>query len=326
MKQKILVTGTAGYIGSVLTRLLLDDQYPVRGIDKLNFGFESIQDIYNNDNYEFILGDIRDKDQIREALDGIYGVIHLAAIVGDPACAQNPKLAEETNWEASKFLFDSCVETKSVKRFIFASTCSNYGKMNGEEYLNENSALRPVSLYAQLKVKFENYILNNKGREDFSPTSLRFSTVYGKSPRLRFDLTVNEFIRDAAINNELVIYGEKFWRPYCHVEDLARACKLVLESDFSKVKNQVYGVGETSENYQKEMIANEILKLLPDTKITYVAKKEDPRNYKVDFSKIKEKLSFAITKTVPNGLSEIKNLLLENKIKDPFSKKYSNVV
>ena len=323
--KKVLVTGAAGYIGSVLVRKLLHKGYQVIALDILNFGGESLLGIINHPNFYFINGDIRQEQDVEKALDGVWGVVHLAAIVGDPACAKQPELAEQTNWDASKLIFDMCTEKDHVKKFVFASTCSNYGKMPGESYLSEDSDLTPVSIYAKLKVKFEKYLLSSNTRKDFIPASLRFSTVYGLSPRMRFDLTVNEFIRDAYFQKELEIYGEQFWRPYCHVDDLANACVLVLESEDGKTDHEVFNVGDTSQNYQKKMLAEEILKLLPDTKVNYVKKEEDPRDYKIDFGKIKNDLGFSISKTVPDGLNEILNVLKKKVVTDPYSDVYKNI-
>lgn len=323
--QKILVTGAAGYIGSVLVRQLLEKGYVVRGLDILKFGGESIIGIYNHKNFEFLKGDIREKEDLKQAIKDIDGVVHLAAIVGDPACSKQSELAIETNWEASKVLFDLCSNSKNIKKFIFASTCSNYGKMVGTEYVNETSPLRPVSLYAELKVKFEQYLLKNNERKDFCPISMRFATAYGISPRIRFDLTVNEFVKEVTLDRELVIYGEQFWRPYCHVHDLARGCIIVLESYKEKISNQVFGIGNTKENYQKKMLAEEILKIIPKAHIKYVNKKEDPRDYKVDFSKIKNILGFEITKTVSDGIREIHSILKDGLLLNPDSKYYINI-
>lgn len=321
--KKVLVTGAAGYIGSVLVKQLLEKNYEVRGLDNLSFGGESLLSLYNHPNFEFMKGDVRHTHTVEKALDGITDVVHLAAIVGDPACAKQPELAKETNWEASKLLFDSC-NRGDIKQFIFASTCSNYGKMKDDSFVTEESELRPVSLYAELKVKFEKYILETKIRESFLPTALRFATVYGLSPRMRFDLTVNEFVRETTFGKELEIFGEQFWRPYCHVEDLAGACVKVLESPIEKVRKNVFNVGDTNENYSKKMIAEEILKIIPDSKIKYVKKDEDPRDYRVNFTKIKNELGFSITKTVPNGLMEIHRILKDGLISDPYSKIYKN--
>lgn len=323
--KKVLVTGAAGYIGSVLVRQLLDRGYKVRGADILLFGGESLLGIYNNPNFEFFKGDIRNVDFIKEITKGINDVVHLAAIVGDPACSKQPELAKNINWTASKNLFDICNENENIEHFVFASTCSNYGKMDYEKYVNEESELKPVSLYAELKVKFENYLLKSKIRDTFIPTALRFSTVFGLSPRMRFDLTVNEFVRDATKGKELVIYGENFWRPYCHVEDLASSCVLVLNSPKEKIKQNVYNVGDTNENYQKKMIANEIRKLIKDVRIKYVHKDEDPRDYKVDFTKISKELNFRIKKVLYDGIREINEVISNNIIEDPYSRKYYNI-
>ena len=322
--KKILVTGGAGYIGSVLIRQLLNKNYKVRGVDALFFGGESLLDIYNHPNFEFIKGDIRNTELVNLILDGVTDVIHLAAIVGDPACSKQPELARQINWEATKQLFDRSNES-GINKFIFASTCSNYGKMEGDSFVNENSPLNPVSLYAELKVKFEKYLLETQINDNFSPTALRFSTVYGLSPRMRFDLTVNEFIRDVIFNNKLEIFGEQFWRPYCHVDDLARSCVIVLESPIDKVRKNVFNVGDSTQNYQKKMIAEEILKIIPDANISYVHKSEDPRDYRVNFSKIQKTLDFNITKKVPDGLNEIYRLLKDGLISDPYSSKFKNI-
>ena len=253
-------------------------------------------------------------------------VIHLAAIVGDPACKLNSELANKTNWISSKWLIEKSKST-GVSKFIFASTCSNYGKMDDPEaYVDENSRLAPVSLYAELKVKFENYMLNEMEKIDgFSATSLRFSTVYGLSPRMRFDLTVNEFTKDLALGKELVIFGEQFWRPYCHVKDFSNAFITVLKSPNEKVANNVFNVGDSNENYTKQMLVTEITKVLPNSKIKYVAKNEDPRDYRVNCDKIKKELGFKISMTVSDGIREIKRVIQENLIQDPEDQKYYNI-
>ncbi len=323
--KTVLVTGAAGYIGSVLVNQLLKKSYKVIGFDILNFGGESLLSVYNHPNFEFIKGDIRVKDEIEPLLNKVDAVVHLAAIVGDPACAKDPEITEETNWLATKMIFDLCNEKENVKRFVFASTCSNYGKMEGDGFLNEESPLNPVSLYAKLKVRVEEYISKTPTRNDFTTTALRFSTVYGISPRIRFDLTVNEFVRDLTSGKELVIFGEQFWRPYCHVEDLARGCIIVLETEPEKVNKNVFGVGDTSENYSKKMLAEIMIKVIPDAVIKYVHKDEDPRDYRVDFTKIKKELNFNITQNVPDSIYRINKLLKTGLLLNPYDKKYQNI-
>ena len=328
MVENILVTGGAGYIGSALVRLLLRNNYNVIVVDNLSFGGESLLGVWYHPNFKFLHGDITDKETIKNAfsISKVDAVIHLASIVGDPACAKQPDLAKRVNWEASVRLLNLSIEN-NVKRFIFASTCSNYGKMldtNG--CLDETSSLAPVSLYAELKVKFENEILNGLEKEDgFSPTVLRFSTVYGISPRMRFDLTVNEFTRELALGRELEVFGEQFWRPYCHVCDFPEAMLMVLRSEKEKVAYNVFNVGDTNENYQKQMIVDEIKMLIPKAKVKYVHKDEDPRDYRVSFEKIKNELGFTISKTVKDGIKEIKYIIDNNMLRDPDDPKYSNI-
>lgn len=323
--MKVLVTGGAGYIGSVLVRQLLNKGYQVRVLDMLKFGGDALYDVMLHPHFEFIKGDICNKEDVAKALEGIEAIAHLAAIVGDPACKKFSKEAKETNWEASKALFDAA-ENAGIKRFVFASTCSNYGKMSDpDSFVTETSSLNPVSLYAELKVKFEKYLLEERKDTNICSTALRFSTVYGFSPRIRFDLTVNEFTRNAAINGEQEIWGPQFWRPYCHVDDLARSVVLVLESPEEKVRANVFNVGSTEENYNKGMIIEEVCKVVPNVTVHYVESAEDPRDYRVNFDKIKNELGFTITKRVPEGIKEIYTLLKTDIVTDPFAQKFKNI-
>jgi len=285
-------------------------------------------DIWHNENFNFIKCDVNDWGDFNKILTNnkFDAVIHLAAIVGDPACRMQSELATQTNWESTKWLLDKCMEI-GIPKFVFASTCSNYGKMdNPESYVDEESTLAPVSLYAELKVKFENYMLSEiEKRDDFCPTSLRFSTVYGLSPRMRFDLTVNEFTKDLTMGRELIIFGEKFWRPYCHVKDFSNAFITVLRAPVAKVAYNVFNVGDTTENYTKQMLIDEIIKVIPGSKIKYVDKNEDPRDYRVNSDKIKRELGFEITMRVPDGIEEVKRMVQEGVIQDPEDQRYYNI-
>jgi len=326
--ENILVTGGAGYVGSGLLRELLSKNYKVTCVDSLMFGGESLLDIWHNVNFNFIKCDINNWDAMNNILTNnqFDAVIHLAAIVGDPACRLQSELAIKTNWQSTKWLLDKSLEM-GINKFVFASTCSNYGKMdNPDLYVDEESPLAPVSLYAELKVKFENYMLSeiNK-RNDFCPTALRFSTVYGASPRMRFDLTVNEFTKDLAMGKELIIFGKQFWRPYCHVKDFANAFITILRATDTKVAYNVFNVGDTSENYTKQMLVDEILKSIPHSKIKYVNKNEDPRDYRVNSDKIKRELGFEITMRVPDGIEEVKRMVLEGVIQNPENQRYYNI-
>ena len=323
--MKVLVTGGAGYIGSVLVRQLLNKGFKVRVLDSLKFGGDALYEVMLNPDFEFVHGDVRNPEDVENALEGVDAIAHLAAIVGDPACKKFSNEAIQTNWEGSVALFNAA-EKAGVKRFVFASTCSNYGKMaDPDSYVVETSELKPVSLYAELKVKFESFLLDEKKDSNICSTALRFSTVYGFSPRIRFDLTVNEFTRNATINGKQEIWGAQFWRPYCHVEDLGRAVVLVLESDEEKVRANVFNVGNTDENYNKGMIINEVCKVVPNVEVDYVDSSEDPRDYRVNFDKIKNVLGYTITKKVPDGVKEIYTLLKTGIVTDSFAQKFRNI-
>lgn len=323
--MKILVTGGAGYIGSILVRQLLDKGFAVRAFDSLKFGGDALYDVMLHPHFEFMKGDVRNAEEVAKAIEGIDGIAHLAAIVGDPACKKFSEEAQQTNWEGSVALFEAA-EKAGVKRFVFASTCSNYGKMaDPDSFVVETSELNPVSLYAELKVKFEKYLIEERKDSRICSTALRFSTVYGFSPRIRFDLTVNEFTRNATIKGEQEIWGAQFWRPYCHVDDLARSVVLVLESPEEKVRANVFNVGNTEENYTKGMIIQEVCNVVPNVQVNYVEMNEDPRDYRVNFDKIKNELGFTITKRVPDGVKEIYKLLSTGIVTDSYGQKYRNI-
>jgi nucleoside-diphosphate-sugar epimerase len=323
--KTVLVTGGAGYIGSVLVRALLARGYRVRVLDQLLAGGESLLEVLNGERFEFLRGDVRDAAAVARAVAGCHAVVHLAAIVGDPACRANPDLARSTNLDGSRLLLEAAIRAR-VPRFVFASTCSNYGKMaDPNAYVDERSPLAPVSLYAETKVAFERDLKARGDADGIAATSLRFSTVYGVSPRIRFDLTVNEFTRELALGRELVIFGEHFWRPYCHVRDLAGSVITTIEADASRVAGEVFNVGDTAENYTKKMIAEELLRQIPDGKIRYVQRTEDPRDYRVSFDKIRRVLGFQITRRLPDGVMELLRLLRSGLLSNPDAPQYSNV-
>jgi nucleoside-diphosphate-sugar epimerase len=319
--QTVLVTGGAGYIGSIVTRDLLSRGYQVVAADALLFGGEALLDLLSLPAFTFSKTDITDAGQVSElfAHHRFDAVVHLASIVGDPACKAQPELAERTIWKGSRDLFELC-ERHGVGRFIFASTCSNYGKMETEAMLDEQAPLRPVSLYAELKVRFERYLLERSTPVDF--TVLRFATVYGLSLRPRFDLTINEFVRDALLKGELEIYGPRFWRPYCHVSDIARAVVHVLGSPRESVSGKTFNVGSNEENYQKQMIADEIGKQMP-LKVVNVERDEDPRDYRVNFDRIKA-LGFEPLMRLTDGIEEIAGAIRDGLIADPYAARYRN--
>ncbi len=319
-----LVTGGAGYVGSVLLTDLLDRGRRVRVLDSLAVGDgSSLLPHWGRDGFEFVKGDVREPAGRATALQGVDEVVHLAGIVGDPACARDPEAARAVNLEATRALVDEALDA-GARRFVFASTCSNYGKLEDPEaYATEDWELRPVSLYAETKVAAELDILA-RSSERAATTCLRFATVYGPSPRMRFDLTVNEFARDAARTGELVVYGEQFWRPYVHVRDAARAVVTVLEADPETVGGEVFNVGDTGENYRKQDLVELLEERVPTMQVERVEKLEDPRDYRVSFGKIAERLGFAVTRNVPGGIDEVLGLLAAGVVDDPFAERYRN--
>jgi nucleoside-diphosphate-sugar epimerase len=322
--MKILVTGGAGYIGSTLLPILLGAGHRVRVLDKLEHGGNSLLGVWADPSFEFVLGDIQDRQLVRSAVAGMEAVVHLAAIVGDPACARQPELARAVNFEASLNLMRES-HTAGVKRFIFASTCSNYGKMKDPTgYVSEDSELTPVSLYAETKVAIEKALVESRNGETWCPTSMRFATIFGVSPRMRFDLTVNEFTMEMITRKQLIVFGEQFWRPYVHVRDAARAIQLVLEAPPAQVSGCVFNVGSTEQNFQKRQLVELIRPYVPDAKVEFVFKNEDPRDYRVCFSRISEKLGFRVTKSVADGVEEVARLVRENVITDFGERRYRN--
>ena len=293
--MRVLVTGGAGYFGSVLCRMLLDKGHFVRCVDNLHKGADGLVGLLGRENFHFVHEDVVNITNIYFDVDA---VVHLAGIVGDPACAANEKMAECVNVEGLESVLGSAA-WDYFPRFIFASTCSNYGK--ADKIMSEDDDLNPVSLYAEQKVTAEKHVL---GYDNIRPTILRFSTLYGLSPNMRYDLTVNEFTRDLMTKKHLVAYGGQFHRPYVHVHDACRAVLRVLESPADKVAGEVFNVG--GENFSKQRLVEMISEAMPHRHtIEWVEKDEDPRDYQVSFAKIQDKLGFRITKTVREGIQEI---------------------
>lgn len=322
--MNILVTGGAGYVGSSLVPLLLADGHRVRVLDSLLHGGDSLLGVWSNPCFEFMRGDVSDRTKLQEAVAGMDAVVHLAAIVGDPACSREPDLARRVNLESSLALIDES-RRAGVRRFLFASTCSNYGKMkDSTQYVDEESELSPVSLYAETKVAVEKALLQSAGGNGWSPTPLRFATVFGVSPRMRFDLTVNEFTMEMLTKKHLKVFGEQFWRPYVHVRDAARAILLVLTSPVEKVAGSVFNVGATDQNFQKQQLVDMIRPHAPDAVVDFVHKEEDPRDYRVSFTRIHEMLGYTITRTVAEGIAEVTQLVRNNIIHDFADARYRN--
>jgi nucleoside-diphosphate-sugar epimerase len=322
--MKVIITGGAGYVGSVLTALLLAEGHQVRVLDSLAHGGDSLLGAWCHPGFEFVRGDVRDRGTVKQAMSDRDAVVHLAAIVGDPACARNPDLARAVNLDASLQLIEESQQA-GVERFIFASTCSNYGKMkDANQFVDEESELSPVSLYAETKVAVELALLKSHLDNGWSPTPLRFATVYGVSPRMRFDLTVNEFTMEMLTRKHLKVFGEQFWRPYVHVRDAARGIATVLNAPKEKVRGRVFNVGATDQNFQKQQLVELIQPYAPDAVVEFVRKTEDPRDYRVSFSRIARELGFETTRSVPQGIEEVARLVSEGVMGDFDHSRYRN--
>src|SRR6266545_2906003 len=257
---------------------------------------------------------MRDAGARSAALAGVDEVVHLAAIVGDPACARDRETSQAVNVDATFGLLHDA-RAAGVHRLVFASTCSNYGRMADPSVpIAEDGVLAPVSLYAEQKVSVERELLNGDGWA----TCLRFATVYGVAPRMRFDLTVNEFTRDLWADRELEVFGERFWRPYVHVRDAARAIAAVLDAPGRTVGGQVFNVGRSGENYRKLDLVGAIRAQLGRGRVSFVPRDEDPRDYKVDFSKVRSTLGFETTMAVPEGIGEVIAALERDAFGDPY--------
>lgn len=320
--RNVLVAGGAGYIGSILVRKLLGKGYKVTVLDKLLFGESSIKELESNLNFKFINGDIFDNDMLLNALTGVDAVVNMAAIVGESACVCQKDIALHTNYLGAVYIARIC-KTLGIKKFIQASTCSTYGQIKENMMAKEDSKLFPVDFYGETKIYAEKKLMR-LADENFMPTILRFSTLYGLSPRMRFDLVVNDFVKMALKEKEITIFGGNQWRPLLHVSDAAEAIYLVLKAPFAKVANQIFNVGANSENYKISDLGALVKEIIPDVKIKTINNTDDKRSYRVDFTKIKKKLGFKPKKTIKDGIVEIKNAIKDRKIINLEKKEYYN--
>ena len=301
--KRVLVIGGAGYIGTVVANYLVQNNYKVKILDNLIYGNDFIQNQkFLSDDIEFIKKDMLNISKNDSIFKNIDAVILLAGLVGDPITKKYPDLSIKINRDGCKSVIDATAAA-GIDRFIFISTCSNYGLIDCKDIADENYVLKPVSLYAKLKVEIENYILQKSG--NLCTTILRFATAFGESPRMRFDLTINEFIYELLINKKLLVYDPDTWRPYCHVNDFARLIEKVLRSDKILIKNEIFNAGSDINNFTKRQIVEIISRSIKDCDIMYKEHGVDPRNYKVDFSKIKKVLNFHPNYNVEDYMSKL---------------------
>jgi len=321
--NRILIVGGAGYLGSVLSRQLLEKNYTVRVLDNLTYGDHGITELYDNPRFEFIKGDMRNIQTLVDTVKDVDAVIHLAAIVGDPASAIDPKETIEINYLATKTLAEVC-KYSQINRFIFASTCSVYGASpTPETKINEDSELNPVSLYAEMKHKSEQ-ALSEIADDNFKPTILRMATLYGLSPRMRFDLVVNIVTIKALKEKQFTIFGGAQWRPLLHVRDAANSYISCIEQPLIKSGKQTFNVGSNKENYQIIEVGKIVKKIIPKAEMKIDEKNIDKRDYNVSFDKINKALNYTTIRSIEDGVKEIKQAVEKNMFNDYLNKIYNN--
>lgn len=318
--RTVLLVGGAGYVGSVAVARLLDDGYRVIVLDPLLYGGESLAKVRNRPGFELHVADTRDTSVLWSLLVRSMGVIHLGEIVGDPACELDPSVTVSINHQATVALAELARQA-GVARFIYPSSCSVYGAT--EEIADERGGLNPVSLYGRLKQACEESILA-LASEAFHPTVFRLATVYGLSPRPRFDLVVNTLAGRAAAEGEIVVQGGGQWRPFVHVSDVARVLVGVLRAPTYAVSGEIFNLGSNQQNHTISDVAAIVREELPSVSLQ-VTEGVDRRNYRVDFEKIRDVLGFEPSRTVRDGVSEIVTAVLRGEIVDVRAARHSNV-
>jgi nucleoside-diphosphate-sugar epimerase len=303
---RVLVVGGAGYVGNVLVRDLLASGYEVRVLDRLLFDHgAALAGVLDHHRFNFVHGDLTDRATMEATLHEVDGVVLLAALVGDPVCRTYPDLAWKVNGDGAKTLFEA-VDEAGIDRFVFTSTCSNYGLRETDEPADERADLAPLSIYAETKVEFERFVLEREGSWRTCPTILRVATAYGLSPRMRFDLTISEFTRTLATGEELVVYDADSWRPYCHVADISKAIRTVLSASEEAVRGEVFNVGASDENYTKRMVVDVVQRHLDGAgRVEFSEGGRDARNYRVSFEKIRSALGYESDHRVPESVGHL---------------------
>lgn len=288
--MRILITGGAGYLGSKLTETLLSQGYNVIVYDNLFFGSIGVISFLDNPKYKFIKNTINNLELIETVIKDVDYIIHLAAIVGEPSCKQYESSVYSVNTWATEWI-SKCAYNYDIP-LLFLSTCSNYGKTN--KVVTEDSPLEPLGLYADSKIQAEKVVLENE------QLVLRMSTLFGVSYRVRYDITINEFVYQYYRDKLLKVYGENTWRPYLHIQD---ACNMIIKC-MEKDLRGIYNIGFNNLNYQKKKIVNLIVDFLGEGKLEYVDF-DDPRDYKVNFDKIQKELSYQYQFSLEDGIREL---------------------
>jgi nucleoside-diphosphate-sugar epimerase len=295
--MKIFITGGAGYIGTTLIPLLLEKNYKVTVYDSLIFNNgDKLLPYITNENFNFIKGDIRDENLLKESLKDHDVVIHLAALVGFPICREKgEKESFDVNTNGTKIIINNMSHNQYL---LYGSTGSNYGDVDG--ICTENSPLNPLSIYGQSKTRAENLVMKRP-----NSTAFRFATAFGVSPRLRLDLLINDLTYKSIKEGYAVIYESHFLRTFIHVKDIARVFIFAIENS-EKMKDNIYNVGSEKMNFSKKEICELIKKEIPNSYFNYadVGEDADKRNYVVSYEKIKS-IGYDTTIDVETGIKEL---------------------
>ena len=319
--KTILVVGGAGYIGAILVSKLLAHGCSVRILDNLLYGDEAIRPLLTHSNLEFLKGDCRNIQDVVRAMNNVGSIIHLAAIVGDPACAAEDENAFQINYAATRMMLE-IAKGNGIQRFIFASSCSVYGA--SDNLMDEESVTEPISLYAETKLNSEHALLESKSAI-FHPTILRFATVFGLAPRPRFDLVVNLLTAKAIQEGVITIFNGDQWRPFIHVDDIAEAILLTLFAHVEAVSGEILNIGDDRLNFTLKQVSDKVCAQVPGTRVEHV-ENNDRRNYRVSFKKAHDCLGFRARYSIEDGIAEIKHAydtgLIRN-YREPF---YNNLM
>ncbi len=315
MINKVLIFGAAGYIGCELVEYLIKKKFKVTAVDSLLYNNNfSLKKFRKKKNYEFFNNSKLNDKKIKEIINSSNFIVYLAGLVGDPITKKYPKESKFHNFDYISKIIKISRENKNLDKFIFISTCSNYGIVKKNIFAKETQKLKPLSLYAKQKVNIEKLLLHKKNKS-INPIILRFATAFGLSKRMRFDLTVNQFVKDLFFKKNLVIYDADTWRPYCHVKDFCRLIYMTIMFKNKKIIGQVFNAGGDKNNFTKKGIVNLVKKKIKKNNIFFKKNDVDPRNYKVNFNKVKKILNFTPIYSVQYGINEILNALKNNKIK-----------
>jgi nucleoside-diphosphate-sugar epimerase len=316
----VLVTGAGGYLGSVLTEQLLERGYRVRALDLFLFGEHGLDRVRGHPGLEIVRGDARDLQLVEKAVDGAAAAVCLASLVGEAACDRDPRGTVATNHIATLALAEAC-HYHGVERLLFASTDSAYGIREG--IMLEESPCNPLSLYARLKLDTEQRLLALPS-DRTAVCVLRQATLYGLSPRMRFDLIINILTLHAVSRGKFTIFGGKQWRPLVHVADSAAAFVLAIEAPLDAIRGQVFNVGSNEQNVQIYQLGDLVGELIPEATRETTDVPPDLRDYHVSFDKISRVLGFRASRTIADGVVEIRRAIERGQFADPFSPGYRN--